>query len=233
MVTEQEKSNWEIYNKKYDSLFESGITNGLIGAYDSKLIENLRHIYYGGLPLSILLLCERFCNGFWYDRVPLLTLGFDKSDDFKVVYADVNSLRLNPENIDEYRKGQAGEHYANHCFAERTFSSGKTIVYDTSLGLVFDKDIYYQLESPKITNANDKEKTFSFLYHDFLQDQNIENDKYILPFVLPTIERDLLPVQSFYLEQLEQENAILKKEIGYEDICKRMHRNVKIKKNIK
>ena len=33
----------------------------------------------------------------------------------------------------------------------------------------------------------------------------IENDKYILPFVLPTIERDLLPIQSFYLEQLEQE----------------------------
>ena len=162
-----------------------------------------------------------------------MTLGFDKSDDFKVVYADVNSLRLNPENIDEYRKGQAGEHYANHCFAERTFSNGKTIVYDTSLGLVFDKDIYYQPESPKITNVNDKEKTLSFLYPDFLQDQNIENDKYILPFVLPTIERDLLPIQSFYLEQLEQEIAILKKEIGYEDICKRMHRNVKIKKNIK
>ena len=45
MVTEQEKSNWEIYNKKYDSLFEYGITNRLIGAYDNKLIGNLRHSY--------------------------------------------------------------------------------------------------------------------------------------------------------------------------------------------
>ena len=46
MATELEEMKWKLHKKKYDELFNYGVKHGLIGAYDKKLIENLRHIYY-------------------------------------------------------------------------------------------------------------------------------------------------------------------------------------------
>lgn len=141
MATELELLKWNLYKKKYDILFDYGVRHGLIRPYDAQLIENLRHIYYGGLPASILLLHGNLSNGHCYDRGTLITLGFG-DDDFHVVDADIDSLKLNPKCIDEYRYNNLSEHYANHCFAERTTADGITWVYDTSLGLVFEKGLY-------------------------------------------------------------------------------------------
>lgn len=168
MTTRLEEMKWKLHKKRCDVLFDYGVKHGLIGAYDKKLIENLRHIYYGGLPASVLLLHGKLSNGYCYDRGTLVTLGFG-DDDFQVVNADIDSLRLNPQCIDEYRTGNGSEHFANHCFAERTLKDGTTLVYDTSIGLVFEKSLYYKLENPKITKVNDKETTLSFLYCDFQQ----------------------------------------------------------------
>lgn len=82
MATKLEEMKWKLHKKKYDKLFNYGVKNGLIGAYDKKLIENLRHIYYGGLPASILLLHVKLSNGHCYDRGTLVTLGFG-DDDFQ------------------------------------------------------------------------------------------------------------------------------------------------------
>lgn len=172
MATKIEQMRWKLHLKKYNILFNYGIKKGLTGSYDNELIENLRHIYYGGLPASILLLHEKFSNGHCYDRGTLVTLGFG-DDDFKVVDADIDSLRLNPKYIDECRQGNASERFPNHCFAERKTKNGMTLVYDTSLGLVFEKSLYYRLENPKITKVNDKKTTLEFLYYDFVRDTDI------------------------------------------------------------
>ena len=56
MATKLEQLKWNLHKKKYNILFDYGVKHGLIRSYDNQLIENLRHIYYGGLPASILLL---------------------------------------------------------------------------------------------------------------------------------------------------------------------------------
>ncbi len=228
MITELEERKWQQHKKKHKELFNYGIKNGLIGAYDKKLIENLRHIYYGGLSISILLLHRNYSNGYCYDVAPLVTLGFG-DDDFQVVDADIDTLRLNPKYIEEYRAGKESKHFANHRFAERILKDGTTLIYDTSYGLVFEKNLYYKLENPMITKVEDKKTTLETLYYRLEQDSDIQRDKYALPLLLPNIENDLVPIQPFYLEQLKQEIATLKQEVNYDDICKKMHDDMKAK----
>ena len=228
MATILEEKKWKLHKEKYDELFNYGVKHGLISTYDKKLIENLRRIYCGGIPASILLLHGKLSNGYCYDRGKLVTLGFE-NDDFQVVDADIDSLRLNPKYIDEYRTGNGSEHFANHCFAERTLKDGKTLVYDTSVGLVFEKNLYYKLENSKITNVKNKETTLKFLYYDFQKDSDIERDRYALPLILPNIEKCLVPTQPFYLEQLKQEIEILKQKVYYDSMCKEIHEDMKAK----
>lgn len=54
MATKLEEMKWKLHKKRYDILFDYGVRHELIGTYDEKLIKNLRHIYCGGLPASIL-----------------------------------------------------------------------------------------------------------------------------------------------------------------------------------
>lgn len=223
-----EEIKWEKHRKKYDIFLKEGLKQGLIHAYDDVLIEKLRHIYCGGIPATILLLHGKLSNGHCYDRGRLVTLGFEE-DDFKVITADIDSLKLNPIYIDEYRKGKTCEYFANHLFAERTLKDGTTWVYDTSVGLVFEKNLYYKLENPKVINTDDKASTLKYLYYDFMRDSHIEIDKYALPLILPNIENSLLPTQPFYLEQLKKEIEILKQEINYDNVCQEVTEDMRMR----
>lgn len=226
MATRLEKMRWKLFQKRYDILFMAGAKRGLIGAYSDELIEKLRHIYCGGIPASILLLHRNLSNGHCLDRGPLVTLGFG-DDDFKVVDAHIDNIRLNPKYIDEYRAVKTDENYSIHCFAERTASDGTVWVYDTSVGFVFEKKLYYMLEHPKIMKINGKEATLAYLDEDFLRDSDIERDKYALPLILPNIEANLVPTQDFYLEQLKEEIEILKRELDYDGICQEIEEVMK------
>lgn len=223
-----DEMRWKLFNKKYNILFLYGVKHGLIQPYSDELLDTLRHFYYGGIPASILLLYEKICNGYCLDRGPLVTLGFE-DDSFKVIDANINSLRLNPQYIGEFRKGLLDENYAIHCFAERTTKDGLTWVYDTSAGLVFEKNLYYKMEQPQLVKVNDEKATMEFLRADFLDDMDIERDKYALHIILPMIESNLVPIKSFYLEQLKKEIAILKEELDYEGICKEIEEDMKRK----
>lgn len=72
MATKLEKMKWNLYLKKRKRIIVFGLKTGLIHTYEEELIENLRHVYYGGLPASIVLLCKRLCSGwcnlFWCKR---------------------------------------------------------------------------------------------------------------------------------------------------------------------
>lgn len=219
MAISLEKMRWQLYLKKQRMLLNYGIKMGLVRKYDDDLLERLRHVYYGGLPATILLLHRGLSNGYCYDRGTLVTLGFGE-DDFCVVDADVDSLRLNPVYIEQCRNGELGEEYGDHCFAERTDKDGIVWVYDTSMGLAIEKSLYYKMERPKVRVVRDRKSTLSFLYEDFLRDSDIRRDKYVLPLTLPFIESNMVPTQPLYLEQLKREIEMLKQEVDYEGICR-------------
>lgn len=235
MATKLDKLRWSIYKKKKDLLFYYGIFNGLIHSYEEELLANLRHVYYGGVPASIILLCDKFCNGRCYDRGLLITLGFG-DDDFKLVDADIDGIGLNPKLIDKYNeaiaKGYTWNHPANHCFAERAKKDGSVWVYDTSMGLVFEKNLYYRMENPKITKINDREATENYCEYQDIKNANFDQDKYILPMILPTIERLADTEKQLYREKLKKEILRFKEEINYEGICDEIHEDM-ISKGIK
>lgn len=220
MATRLENLKWKLYMIKKSYLVTWGIKHGLIRLYEEKLIEELRHVYYGGIPGSILLLCNKMCNGVCYDRALLISLGFE-DDDFQLIYADIDGIALNPEIIDEVSQcPERSPHYSRHCIAERKKKDGTTWIYDTSHGLVFEKSLYHRIERPRITKINSKEATLEYFEYQSIKNSNIEADKYMIPLILPNIERVAAENQDFYTEVLKREIEIFKQEIGYDQICK-------------
>ena len=153
---------WEEYCDKYDKLLLDGAQKGLVLGYGDELLSNLREYYYGGMSVSLLLLFRKIVNGRCYDIAPLVTLGFG-DDDFNVVYADINGIRLNPVNVEMVENGMLDEKtYADHCYVER-YSDGKTWIYDTTAGFIFEKSIYDELEDPKERLRRSKKETIEYL----------------------------------------------------------------------
>jgi len=210
---------WKLYLKKRELLYDFGFKHGLIVPYSQKFIQNLREVYYGGVPASVILLSINLCNGRCYDRALLATFGFG-DDDFQLVDADINSIALNPDYA---------SHSGNHCFAERTTKDGRTWVYDTSVGLVFDKRLYYLIENPRITKINSKEDTISFCDYQDIKNANINKDKYVLPLVLPRIELWAQCGEEPYAQALLREIDWFKESIGYEAICAEVDSDMKAK----
>ena len=228
MATKLEEERWKEHLEKHRRLIYEGMKKGVVGGYTNKIIEDLRHIYCGGIPASILLLHGKLSNGFCFDRGSLITMAFE-DDEYRVVHAEVNSLKLNPYYIDQYRAGKTDETYSIHCFAERTAKDGTVWVYDASVGLVFEKSVYYEIEKPKIITTLNKQQVKERLYYDFIQYSNLEEDKYVLPFIIPNIENYLVPIQEFYLEDLKNEVEILKKELEYDSLCTEVFEDMKSK----
>jgi len=222
MTKEIGKLKWWLYLLKRNLLFYKGIKSGLIHSYEKKLIENLRHVYYGGVPASVMLLSTRLCNGHCYDRALLITLGFE-DDDFRLVDADIDGILLNPEYADDSKNNK---HFANHCFVERKKKDGSVWVYDTSLGLVFDRDLYYQMEKPRITKVNDKQAVLDYCEYQDIKNADIENDKYALPIILPNIEAVAEVDDGIYCDVLKNELELFKQEIGYDSICNEVNEDM-------
>lgn len=221
MAMRMDQIKWNLYLKKRRLLFYIGLTTGLIHGYEKELVENLRKKYYGGIPISIILLCEEMCNERCYDRALLMTFGFDE-DYFEQIDADVDSITLNPKYIEENRK-YPFEHYGNHSFIERTKKDGSVWVYDTSLGLVIEKKLYYLLENPKITKRNTKSQVKEFCEYKDIQNANPEKDKYVSPIILKFMELFIKPEHGFYYDALKEEIQIFKDSINYDSLCQEIH----------
>lgn len=213
-----DKLRWNLFLNRYFLLYSYGIRNGLIQLYDQELIDNLSNVCYGGVPLSIMLLDKRFCDRKCYERGPLISLGFG-DDDFRVVDAKINGLLLRDSYAELHRRGMLSDLYGEHCFVERTRSDGSVWVYDTSVGLVFEKNLYYRMQNPDIRVVNDRDTTLEYLKYEFLDDSDLNRDKEVLPMILPDIESNLEPLQSSYLGVLKDEISKLKCRVNYEMIC--------------
>lgn len=168
------------------------------------------------------------CNGHCYDMALLISQAFlDEEDDVSLVYASIDSLRLNP--IYAKRKDPL---IADHCFVERITKDGHYLIYDTSSGFVYDKNIYWKMEHPKVRKINDKN-----LIKEFVKDENlrysedIEKSKYASILTLPCIESTYGRISEKYsclgIELLQREIEYFKKVINYEEVCKEVHEDMK------
>lgn len=224
MSTKLQEIKWNLHNYKSKQLLLWGLKNGFIKPYDDKLIEKLRNIYDGGIPASIILLSDGMSNGHCYDRALLMSRAFlDEEDDVQLVYATVDSLKLNPQSTNnDYPL------FADHCIVERITKDGKHLIYDTSYGLVFDKKLYWLMEHPKIRDINKKSSIIEFVksnenYHP----ESTKRDIYAAPLILPMLEMTYGRPAEFYSDQLQKEIEIFKNEINYNGVCKEIEDDIK------
>lgn len=209
---------WEEHCKKYNGLLLEGAKNNLVKIYDDEFLSALREHYYGGISLSLLVLFRDTVNGFCYDRAPLLTFGFD-DDDYNIVYADVDTIKLNPTNIELVKAGILNEdEYADHCYVER-YDGSNTWVYDPSMGLIYEKSLFEKLENPKERLRRTKKETKEFLKY-YVYDDLSDGDVILSSHTLSLLEAYSLPVQVFYEDDLDKEIKIMKKK--YEERKKRI-----------
>lgn len=182
-----------------------GLENGLIELYNDELIYKLRDIYYSFLPASIILLSNALSNGRCYDSALLMSQAFlDDEGDVKLVYASIESLRLNPKYISD------NELDSDHCFVEYTDINGKSYIYDASEGLVYDKNLYWKIEKPIVRKVNDKNSIINYLNDDFMC--GVKLDKRMANMCLSFIENTYNNKREIYTIG---DNNLLKREIEH------------------
>ena len=232
MATMLENLKWQLYKKKREILIDYGIEKGLVHPYEVELIETLRNTYFGGVPASIILLSHKLTRGRCYDRALLACFGMG-DDDFRMIDADIDGIKLKPKYIDEYReaisKGYTWDNYGNHCFVERTKKDGTVWVYDTTIGFVCEKNLYYKMENPKITKINDKQSVLNYFEYQDIKNADIEKDKYILPITMPNIEMIASVDDGMYKDILIYEIELFKEKIRYDDIVREVEEDMKEK----
>lgn len=227
MVTRIQKMKWDLHSYKQKVLLIWGLKNGLITPYDDQLIEKLRKVYYGGIPASIILLSDGMTNGHCYDRALLMSRAFlDDEDDVRLLYADIDSLKLNPKFISD------SPLYADHCIVERITKDGKHLIYDTSAGFVYDKKLYWLMEHPKVRKVNNKESIIKYINEDEeIHPEDVERDKYIAPLVLTMIEKTFGRPNEMYsflgIELLQREIEHYKQTINYDGVVEEISQDMK------
>ena len=217
-MTEYQKKKWKQYQRKKKLILKYGFKTGLVQAYDVETIDNLRHKYYGGIPLSIMILSHGMCVRKCYDRATMLTYGFAPDVEYRQVDADIDGIKYHPGTI-AHETGN-DPHYSNHSFIERKRSDGSWWVYDTTDGLVYYRPLYYLLEKTEITKINDKPTVEFFREELYTVHDTIERDRQAVPLILPLVEQLVEHSIEIYGEQIAKEFEIFKEEIGYEELCR-------------
>ncbi|MCM1053416.1 MAG: hypothetical protein NC483_05535 [Ruminococcus sp.] len=146
-------------------------------------------------------------------------------DDFRMVDANIDNLKLQPRYAKE---NEQDVNASNHCFLERKLNDGSIWVYDTSMGLVFDRDLYYLMENPQITKVNEKQAVLDYFEYQEIRNSNPDNDKYALPLILPSFEL-MAERPSIYRRALKKEIAAFKDRIHYDEICSEIEEDMRHK----
>ncbi len=172
MIKHLEVIRWEYFFQRKLKLIEYGLENNLIDYYDDKFISQLRKKSIERTPLSIILLSFKLCNRKCYSRAVLAAFGFEQ-DDFYLMDAKINSISWNPENI-KYAKDNKIPNFGMHRVAVRK-KNNQELVYDTTLGLVVEKNLYDKIENPRNITIYDKETSKRFMQNQKVEDFSIFN----------------------------------------------------------
>lgn len=232
MATQLQIDEWNQFATRQRELFQYGIDHGLIYPYeiDDDFMEKLRNIYWGGMSLSLIVLCERITNGFCYDRSLLPAYGFG-DDDFQKVYATIDGIRLRTDYLDQYQQYSEEEkkelHYGEHCYMERTREDGTVWVYEPSYGLVYRKDIYEKIEHPVVRRTMSREEILSSHEYQDILSEDIEVSKYASFVHVPFYEACLMVGQQFHMDALREELELYKKKVNYDAIYQEEYHNMK------
>lgn len=216
MKTNKEiEEKWLAWRKKEYEIMTKGIKNSTIRIYNEEEIRKGREIYSEGLPASIILLSTHLCNGRCYDRAFLaarLFLDDENTEDLKLLYANVDSLSLNPNYINDKN--------LEHCVLYRKTKDGKKLIYDTSAGYIFNSEVWAELESPTNISGHSKETIIKSL-NKYMNDYP-EKVSYIPEAVLlqlPGVEEHYVDSDEQYawknVELLQREVELFKKKINY------------------
>lgn len=227
MATKIQQKKWDLHTYKRKKLLLWGLKNGYITPYGDVLIEKLRTIYDGGIPASIILLSDGLTNGNCYERALLMSRAFLDEEDVRLLYASIDSLKLNPLYVD-----REDPLYADHCVVEITTKNREHIIYDTSSGFAYDKKIYWLMEHPKIRRIDDKKTIMEMLkLEEYYHPENLEKDEYAAPLILPMIEMTYGRPTEMYsysgIELLQREIEHFKKEIDYDAICQEIEEDMR------
>ena len=226
-MNKQYKIKWMLHNFKKDIIFSYGFNKNMINFYDEELIKKLRTIYSGVLPASILLLSNFMSNGKCYESALLLSKSFlDSEDDVKLIYASIDSIKLNPIN-----QFDSNPLYSDHCFVERITKDGKDLIYDTSKGLIYDKKLYWLMENPKVRKITSKEEIINYINRNKDTLDNVKSDKRNSLLLIPLIEDTYEYPNEIYAHLdgglLQREVNIFKKSINYDELQKEAEQDMK------
>lgn len=206
--------------KKMDKMLIWGLKNRKVYPYPDELFDALRPYSVAGFPASIMLFVNEMCNGFCYDRAILMSLAFD---DAKIVHADIETLRITT----------GGTEFAEHAFViTKEFGGNREWVVDTSAGLIYDKDFYFELEKPKINATFEKEEIMQFRDVKEIIADDYERNKWGLPLTMPFIEaaikHSIWLGTVGYRDKTLAEIEIFKKAIGYDEIAKEIEEDMQL-----
>lgn len=108
--------------------------------FPEELFYKLKDLNLNGMPMGFTLMASELCNGKCYERSTELSFAFDDCTQY---YADIHSLKKNSIT-------KSAEAKQNLFSDEHAFLENNGMVYDTSNGLVFDKDLYWRIEKPNV-----------------------------------------------------------------------------------
>lgn len=220
------KRIWEEYKEYRRRTLVKGLNDNKVFPYDEKLLKKLRNIYDGGIPASIILLSNFLSNGRCYDNAYLLSKAFlDTDDDVKLIYASIDSLRLNPDIPNDVA-------HTEHCYLERTMKNGKKLIYDTSAGYIFDKQVYFDLEHPEVRKINTKKTIQEFAKQEEQEYADDFKPNIIAAInVIPVVEAHYNDKGEKYsiegVKYLQREVELFKKLINYDEVCKELGDKIK------
>ncbi len=81
---------------------------------------------------------------------------------------------MNPQYTDEDDEPLSFD----HCIVERVTKEGNHQIYDTSTGFVYDKNLYWLMEHPKVRKINNKDSIIKFVNsQEYYHPEDIEKDK--------------------------------------------------------
>lgn len=214
------KQRWQQFHRRRDELLLKGLENGSITPYSEEDITKCRQKTYGGLPISIIILSDGLCNGFCYDRALVLASALLESDDIRLLYGDTDTFRLNPLYADNPASWR-------HCILERTCKDGRKLIYDTAYGLIFDKEIYWEIERPQICHVRTKQEIAEYLEEENrIHPENAKEDKWLNLATIALLERTFDNTDEIYaqegLKMLQREISFYKESIHYDELSRQV-----------
>ena len=192
---------WELYKINFKSSMATGKLLDKIKLIDKEYITNLRDIYYNSIPAVVLLLGKDYVQENCHTRAQLLAYAF-RDDNYEIITANIDGLKYNPVYIKGYLSGKLKSNYKEHSYVRRLEKDGKYWIYDTSLGLKIEEDLYNSMQHPEILSVSRKEVSLRTLGMKYYSRNKIIERSYFISDTVDAVKETVEPIRDEYAEIL-------------------------------